>query len=157
LPEGNVVIKFYANDTLGRISSQEVTITKDVTAPIITINNPQNNDIIGATAPSFNISINEPNLDTVWYSLNGGTNLTFTGLTGTINQTLWDALPEGNVVVRFYANDTLGRKRIAEVTVVKAISQPTPPRIPGYDILLLLGITATIALIIVKKRLNHLN
>ena len=83
--------------------------------------------------------------------------MTFTGLVGTINQALWDALPEGNVIIRFYANDTLGRIGFQEVTVVKTISQPSPPGIPGYDILLLLGIASTIAVIIVKKRLNHLN
>ena len=107
--------------------------------------------------PTFSISIVESNLDKTWYSLNGGTNITFTGLTETINQALWDALPEGNVIIRFYANDTFGRIGFQEVTVVKAISQPNPPEIPGYDILLLLGIASTIAIIIVKKRLNHLN
>ncbi len=152
LPEGNVIIKFYAEDTLGRIGFQEVTIRKDVNAPIITINNPQDSDVIGATAPNFNISIDELNLDKTWYSLNGGNNITFTELTGIINQALWDALPEGNVIIRFYANDTLGRIGFQEVTVVKA-----PPGIPGYDILLLLGIISTVAVIIVKKRLNHLN
>ncbi|GAH54815.1 unnamed protein product, partial [marine sediment metagenome] len=154
LPEGNVIIRFYANDTLGRIGFQEVTTRKDVNAPIITINNPQDSDVIGATAPNFEISIVESNLDKTWYSLNGGANITFTGLTGTINQALWDALPEGNVIIRFYANDTLGRIGFQEVTVVKEISLP---EIPGYNILLLLGIVSTIAVIIIKKRLNHLN
>ncbi|MBY9006526.1 MAG: hypothetical protein KGD63_07185 [Candidatus Lokiarchaeota archaeon] len=46
---------------------------------------------------------------------------------------------------------------IQEVTVVKTISQPPPPGIPGYNILLLLGIVSTIVVIIIKKRLNHLN
>ena len=157
LNDGQVTIRFYANDTFGRIGFQEVTIRKDVNAPIITINNPQDSDVIGETAPNFDISIVESNLDKTWYSLNGGANITFTGLTGTINQALWDALPEGNVIIRFYANDTLGRIRFQEVTVVKTISQPSPPGIPGYNILLLLGIVSTIAVIIVKKRLNRLN
>ncbi|GAH52652.1 unnamed protein product [marine sediment metagenome] len=138
----------------GNIEFAEVTIRKDVTAPIIAINNPQNSDVIGATAPNFDISIDELNLDKTWYSLNGGNNITFTGLTGTINQALWDALSEGNVIIRFYANDTLGRIGFQEVSVVKTISQPSPPGIPGYNILLLLGIVSTIAVIIVKKRLN---
>ena len=154
LSEGNVVLRFYANDTFGRIGFAKVTIRKDVTAPIITINNPQSSDVIGATAPNFDISIEELNLDKTWYSINGGDNITFTGLTGTINQALWDALPEGNVVLRFYANDTLGRIGFQEVTAVKTISQPSPPGIPGYNILLLLGILSTIAVIIVKKRLK---
>ncbi|MBY9017054.1 MAG: GPI anchored serine-threonine rich family protein, partial [Candidatus Lokiarchaeota archaeon] len=154
---GMITIRFYANDTISNEGYAEVSIRKDVNAPVITINNPQNSDVIGATAPNFDISIEEPNLDKTWYSLNGGNNITFTGLTGTINQALWDALPEGNVIIRFYANDTLGRIGFQEVTVVKTISQPSPPEIPGYNILLLLGIVSTIAAIIVKKRLNHLN
>ncbi|MHA1105530.1 MAG: Loki-CTERM sorting domain-containing protein [Promethearchaeota archaeon] len=157
LPDGNVIIIFYANDSAGNIRFTELTIRKDATAPIITINNPQNSDVIGAIAPSFDISIEELNLDTMWYSLNGGNSVTFTRLTGTINQALWDALPEGNVIIRFYANDTLGRIGFQEVTVVKTISQPSPPEIPGYNILFLLGIISTVAIIIVKKRLNRLN
>ncbi|MHA1375597.1 MAG: Loki-CTERM sorting domain-containing protein [Promethearchaeota archaeon] len=157
LPDGNVVIRFYANDSAGNIGFAEVTIKKDVNAPIITITNPQDSDVIGATAPNFDISIEELNLDKTWYSLNGGNNMTFTGLVGTINQAIWDAMPEGNVIIRFYANDTLGSVGFQEVTVVKTISQPPPPGIPGYNILLLLGIISTIAVIIIKKRLNHLN
>ena len=153
LPEGNVIIRFYANDSLGRIGTQEVTIKKDVTAPIITINNPQNNNLFGATAPNFNITIDEPNLDTIWYSLNGGTNLTFTGLSGTINQTLWDALPEGNVFIKFYANDTLGRIGFQEVAVTKTIPQSPPPGIPGFSTLFLVGIISVMVVIIIKKDL----
>ena len=83
--------------------------------------------------------------------------MTFTGLNGTINQVLWNALSEGNVIIRFYANDTLGRIGFQEDTVVKEISQPIPPGIPGYNTLLLIGIVSTISVIIVKKRLNRLN
>jgi parallel beta-helix repeat protein len=151
---GTVTWTFYANDTAGNIGFAEVTIRKDTNAPIITINNPQNSYVIGATAPNFAISIDELNLDETWYSLNGGNNITFTGLTGAINQALWDALSEGNVIIRFYANDTAGNIGFQEVTVVKTISQPFP--IPGYNILLLLGIVSTISVIIIKKRLNHL-
>ena len=154
LPEGNVILRFYANDTLGRIRFAEVTIRKDVNAPIITINNPQDSDVIEAIAPNFNISIVESNLDKTWYSLNGGANITFTGLTGTINQTLWDALLEGNVVLRFYANDTLGRIGFQEITVIKRISQPSPPGIPGYDIMLLIGAFCLILVFIIKRKFN---
>ena len=151
---GNITLKTWdAYTTTWGISLDD----GDDLIPIITINLPNEDDVFGANPPTFSISIVESNLDKTWYSLNGGTNITFTGLTGTINQALWDALPEGNVIIRFYANDTFGRIGFQEVTVVKAISQPNPPEIPGYDILLLLGIASTIAIIIVKKRLNHLN
>jgi len=124
LAEGDVVIRFSGNDTLGRIGFAEVTIKKDVSVPIITITNPQANDVFGATAPNFNISIAEPNLNTTWYSLNGGVNTTFTGLTGSINQALWNALPGGNVSIRFYANDSAGNMGFAEVTIKKDVSVP---------------------------------
>ncbi len=157
LSDGNIIIGFYANDSMGNIGFAEVTIRKDINVPVIAINNPQKSDVIGATAPNFDISIEEPNLDKTWYSLNGGNNITFTGLTGTIDQALWDALSDGNIIIGFYANDSAGNIGFQEVTVVKTISQPSPPGILGYNILFLLGIVSTIAIIIVKKRLNHLN
>ena len=160
LPEGNILIKFYANDTLGRIGFAVIAITKDVTAPIITINNPQNNDLIGATAPNFDVTIEEPNLDRVWYSLNGSTNIiyefNFYGGTGTVNQVIWDALPGGNITIRFYASDLAGNSGFQEVTVVKEITQPSPPGIPGYDIILLVGIISVMVVIIIKKRVKLL-
>jgi len=58
------------------------------------------------------------------FSLNGGVNTTFTGLTGSINQALWNALAEGNVVIRFYANDSAGNMGFAEVTIRKDVSVP---------------------------------
>ena len=152
--EGNATIKFYANDSAGNIGLAEVTIRKDVAVPIITINNPQNIDVFGAVAPNFDIFIEELNLEKTWYSLNGGNNVTFTGFTGSINQSLWNALPEGNIIIKFYANDTLGRIGFQEVTVAKVISQPSPPEISGYNILLLLGIFSVSILLIVKKKKN---
>ncbi|HDZ16777.1 MAG TPA: hypothetical protein ENH75_00710 [archaeon] len=125
---------------------------KDVTTPIITIINPQNNEVLGATAPNFDITIVEPNLDKTWYSINGGTNITFTGLDGTINEVLWNSLPEGNVVITFYANDTLGRTGFQEVTVVKEIAHPD---IPGYNVFFLLEIISIVTIIVIKKKLNH--
>ena len=155
LPEGNATIKFYANDSAGNIGLAEVTIRKDVGVPLITINNPQNIDVFGAVAPNFDIFIEELNLEKTWYSLNGGNNVTFTGLTGSINQALWDALSEGNTIIMFYANDTLGRIGFQEVTVAKVISQPSQPEISGYNILLLLGIFSVSIILIVKKMKNY--
>ena len=129
----------------------------DDSPPDITINSPNSNELFGTSAPSFNVELYDANLDSMWYTLdNGLTNTTFT-TNGTINQALWDALIDGNLVIRFYANDSAGNIGFQEVTVVKMTSQPSPPGIPGYNILLLLGIVSTIAVIIVKKRLNHLN
>lgn len=63
---------------------------------------------------------------------------------------------EGNVTIRFYANDTLGRIGFQEIIVIKSIPQPIPPEIPGYDLLILVGIISVMVIIIIKKRVNHL-
>jgi parallel beta-helix repeat protein len=124
----------------------------------ISIDTPNPNEVFGTIAPNFTISIDGGLARTTWYTIdNGSINIIFTGLTGTINQSLWDALPEGNVVIKFCANDTLGMIGFAEVTVIKKITQPSTFGIPGYDLLFLLGIISTVVVIIIKKRLNHLN
>jgi hypothetical protein len=151
MPNGTVTINFYVNNTLGKIAFQEVIIRKDIEDPIISIIIPTMNEVF-EIPPAYEITITEANLDKTWYSLNGGANITFTGLKGTINQTLWDALPEGNVVLRFYANDSLGRIGFQEITVVKTISQPSPPGIPGYDIMLLIGAFCLILVFIIKRK-----
>lgn len=49
------------------------------------------NIFYSSTAPDFDLNISELNLKTAWYTLdNGLTNISFTGLTGTIDQTEWD-------------------------------------------------------------------
>ena len=122
LSEGTVTIKFYANDTAGNVGSAFVTIEKDISAPVIIINNPLPDSIFGLDAPNYNISINELNLDAMWYTFDGGiTNYTIAGLTGTFNQTVWGALSEGSLTIRFYANDTAGNIGFKDVEIVKEI------------------------------------
>ena len=125
---------------------------------VINIYSPNSIESFGITAPNFTILTSRGFAHTTWYTIdNSLTNITFTGLTGTVNQTLWDALPEGNVTIRFYANDTLGRIGFQEVTVTKTIPQSPLPGIPGFDILFLVGIISVMVVIIIKKRVNHLN
>jgi hypothetical protein len=96
----------------------------DDSDPIINILSPQDNQIFGRIAPSYNLSIIEPNLDKVWYTLDGGlNNITIANLSGRINQILWNSLPSGPLTIRFYANDTMGYISYEEVTINK-ISQP---------------------------------
>jgi len=91
----------------------------DDIAPVITIIFPLLDGVFGLDAPNYNLSIDELNLDTIWYTLDGGgTNYTITGLTGTFNQTAWGALSEGSVTIRFYANDTAGNIGFIDVEVL---------------------------------------
>jgi uncharacterized delta-60 repeat protein len=91
----------------------------------ITINSPNQNEFFGGMAPNFDISIFELNLNTTWYNLNGGANITFSGLTGTINQTIWNNIAEGPVTIRFYANDTMGNEGFSDVLIYKDTTAPT--------------------------------
>ncbi|MFX1593596.1 MAG: OmpL47-type beta-barrel domain-containing protein, partial [Promethearchaeota archaeon] len=79
----------------------------------------------GENAPQYNITIVEGNLDTMWYTLDDGiTNITFTELTGIINQTAWDNKDDGPITIRFYANDTLGSLNYTDIIVYKDITTP---------------------------------
>ncbi|MHA2287961.1 MAG: hypothetical protein ACXABG_04155 [Promethearchaeota archaeon] len=124
LPNGIVTLKFYANDTLGNINYQQLNITKDGSAPIISIINPISDDGFGVNAPSFIVEITDSNLNTTWYTLDGGiNNYTFTN-NGTILQAAWDSLPDGIVTLKFYANDTLGNINFQQLNITKDGSTP---------------------------------
>ena len=148
--DGSVTITFYANDTMNEMAFKEISIYKDATTPIITINSPSVDEIFGNNAPGFNLTIIEANIHTIWYTLDSGsTNITFTGLTGTISQTIWDSVSEGDVTIRFYVNDSAGNLSYEQVQVVKRISEEG--WIPGYNLFFLLGILSVVAIIISTK------
>jgi len=155
---GNVTIRFYANDTVGNTAFSEIIVRKDIEDPIISIDTPTMNEIF-EIPPAYEITIIELYIDKIWYTFDNGTNKIFiTEMIGIMDQTLWNQLPNGYVLIRFYANDTLGNISFDDIIVVKDTPTPSPPRgIPGYNILLLFGISSTIAVITIKKRLNRLN
>jgi hypothetical protein len=118
--------------------------------PNIIINSPSVNEIFGNNAPGYNLTIIEPNIHTRWYTLDSGTtNITFTGLTGTISQTIWDSISEGDVTIRFYVNDSAGYISFEEIEVIKRI--PEADWIPGYNLFFLLGILSIVVIILSKK------
>ncbi len=88
--------------------------------PYIMINSPSFNEIFGIIAPSFNISINESNLDSMWYTIdNGLTNITFNEFTGVIDQREWDKKGIGPIILTFCANDTFGKIGFQSVSIEK--------------------------------------
>ena len=137
-PNGTVTIRFYANNTLGEESASQVTIRRDILAPSIIIISPTTNQLFSSIPPTFNLTIVEGNLDTTWYTLDGGAiNYTFTGTSGTINQGRWDDRPNGIVTIRFYAFDTQGNLNYSEVSVLKSILAQTDIAIISfYDTLI---------------------
>ena len=96
----------------------------DDASPIITINSPNTGDLFG-DAPSFDITIDEDYLFTMWYTLDGGvTTYPFTGFSGMIDQAAWDALPDGDITMTFYANDKAENMGSTEVIVLKDTQAP---------------------------------
>ena len=120
LGNGTILIYFYANDTAGNIGFEQVIVRKDVTSPQIVINNPKQDLVFGATAPKFNITLVESNLNETWYTINGvTTNYFFKELNQSINQTIWNNLANGEVIIRFWANDTTGNTGWSEIKINK--------------------------------------
>lgn len=157
-----IYIIFYANDTFGHLGSNNVSVIKSV-APIITIISPLEDTIFGAVAPNFTVEVVESNLELMWYSVDGGlTNFLFI-TNGSISQSLWDSLPEGGALIRFYANDSLGNLVFEQVHIFKEIPVSPPPTI-GIDfistsLILLIAITGSIISIlsgILKRKRKNL-
>lgn len=154
---GTISITFYANDSLSQVRSTSVTVKKDITTPIINIITPSQGDTFGSTAPSFIVEIIEENLDTMWYTLEGGANIMFT-VNGTFNSTEWSLLSDGQVTITFYARDLLGN--IGSQSVNVEISFPQPGGIiSGYNLLFmssLIVFSISVILIIINRRQRHI-
>ncbi|MHA1498979.1 MAG: FG-GAP repeat domain-containing protein [Promethearchaeota archaeon] len=124
LPDGNIPIRFYANDTFNNEVYEQVYVIKDTTDPEITIYDPDAYDYYGSDAPYYSIYIDEYTLDTFWYTLNESSNIFITSNWDYINQTLWDSIPSSFVRITFYANDSFSRLSSETVTVIKDIDDP---------------------------------
>ncbi|MFX0005997.1 MAG: hypothetical protein ACFFAV_04620 [Candidatus Hermodarchaeota archaeon] len=122
---GFVTIKFYANDSMGKIGSNSVTVRKDITAPDIIINDPNPFELFGRSPSTVNLNVQDPNLDSIWYKLFNSTKSTANYIwTGDIVQSAWNEFKSGVLTIRFYANDTLGNTRFSDVTIIKDITPP---------------------------------
>jgi hypothetical protein len=146
-------IQVFGNDTMGTMYESGVRYFSVNTAPPeIIINSPADSHVIGSTAPNYDLSIVGP-YDSIWYALEGGTNYTASGLSGTLNQTAWSALSDGIITIDFYANNSAGMIGTAQVQVIKdsSVVEP-PPAIPGYDIYLILGAFCIATFMLIRKR-----
>jgi len=148
--DGDITIRFYANDSLGHVGFEDVQILKDSIIPVISIYTPLGDDKFGSKAPEFNISIIEENLESTWYTIeNISGTFPFTELTGNFDQDAWKDVPKGEITITFYAQDGAGNIGIESVIVIKRI----PSQIPGYNLLFLLG-TLSVAVILISKKLK---
>ncbi|TFG22518.1 MAG: hypothetical protein EU529_10300, partial [Promethearchaeota archaeon] len=137
MDNGTVIIRIFANDSLGYVGSAEVTVIKDIVEPIISITKPAFNDIFGNNTMNFTISVSGDDLDTIWYMLINGTdsndytsNFTYSetvsagSIEDTIQYSLWNQFENGTVIIRFFLNRTNGLMTSDEVLVRKDIITP---------------------------------
>jgi len=121
-PSSFIKITFYANDSFNRISSQDINIIKDIDDPIVDVIFPLPNELVGKKAPMFEVSVTEPNIDEILYSLdNGITNYT---LSTCCNQYAWDNCEDGYVTIDFYARDMAGNRGFYEIIIRKDTISP---------------------------------
>ncbi|MFX1314478.1 MAG: nitrous oxide reductase family maturation protein NosD, partial [Promethearchaeota archaeon] len=124
---GTVTIIFFANDTLGNVATANVSVYKDIIAPIITINSPDPYEVYGASQPECYVLFEDIHgVDVSWYQLTDGTFTTSSRTwTGSIDINDWTLMGNGTVTIIFYANDTLGNVATANVSVYKDLISPS--------------------------------
>ncbi|MHA1701811.1 MAG: hypothetical protein ACTSUC_05935, partial [Promethearchaeota archaeon] len=124
---GNVYLYFFINDTLGNIGSEIILLLKDIAAPSITINSPDPFEVFGSVPPEILIEFYELNIiDQKWYQLYSPvTTLPVRNWGGNINQNDWDLMPNGTVIIIFFANDSVGNLRSVNISVYKDVIAPS--------------------------------
>ncbi|MFX1497560.1 MAG: hypothetical protein ACFFBH_08550 [Promethearchaeota archaeon] len=154
LPDGPVTIRFYARDIVDQEDFDEVTIMKDTISPVVMINSPIAGQQFTGLPPSYNITVVESNLDQIWYTLDDGfINITISQLIGSIDSAVWNNAPYGAITIRFYASDHAGNIQYREVEVIKNAPE-VPPGIPGYNVLLLIGVSLLLIGIVIKRTIK---
>lgn len=96
----------------------------DEIPPSVTINAPKENSLHGNTTISYELTIDEDNLDTIWYNFNDGMNYTTQNTAGTIEQDAWDNVLDPTATLTFYANDTYGNLGSSQVLIFKDSQRP---------------------------------
>jgi len=109
----------------GSAGSKDYLPIADDNPPVVIINSPDDDDLFGTNAPTYDVIITDDYLDERWYTLDGGLhNHTFTGFTGTIEQSAWDAMSDGTITLTFYASDLVGNVGFADVSIEKDATGP---------------------------------
>jgi len=150
--QGPIVITFYANDYGMNLATIQTTIQKDSIGPVITLNQPLEDQILGKTAPNYELTIDEA-VDKIWYTINDEETETYIlTLDGTIDQILWETLEAGEIKITFYANDTLGNIGSAQVNVTKEKSNLALIISLSVTIPVAVGIGVAVTIIIIRSR-----
>ena len=119
LGDGIHTISFHANDHFHHVTTKNVTIIKDTINPSINILFPLDGQTYNSTAPSFRVDISDNNLDKMWYTINTDTTKYFFTNNDTIQD--WSDIPNGLVIITFFANDSAGNIHSEFVIITKYI------------------------------------
>ncbi|MFX0103437.1 MAG: Ig-like domain-containing protein, partial [Candidatus Hodarchaeota archaeon] len=131
MPSGSYNLTIYARDIFGNQDSVTVMLEKDITAPELIIHDPIADGIWGFSPPSYNLTVSDPNVDSIEYSLDGGeTMYSAPGMSGVIDNNAWYNLSKGEIFLTFYATDALGN---ANASVVRIFRDQAPPLITIYE------------------------
>jgi parallel beta-helix repeat protein len=94
-------------------------------APVIQIKNPKNESLFFENSPKCNFSVLEGKIDKYWYSIvNFTSNPLSRPLNFTINESLWEKLPDGSFTVALFANDSKGYIGSDNVMIFKDTHAP---------------------------------
>jgi len=124
--DGSHIIQVFGNDSLGKIyETEKRRFVVDTRIPEIMVLSPIENKVYGELAPKYNLFIDEENLISVWYTIDGGnTNFSITDLNDYIDQDAWLSASDGSVTVEFYAKDIVGRIGYKNITFIKDVVKP---------------------------------
>ncbi|MFW9942917.1 MAG: hypothetical protein ACFFFT_17915, partial [Candidatus Thorarchaeota archaeon] len=127
MSNGTVNIIFRAEDIVGNIAYDNVTVRKDIICPVINITNPDNGALYGYGCPSIFFDIYEPSgLANVSYQLKNSTSSSsILPWNNSIDQGSWAKFGNGTVTILIYAIDTIGNSGNASIVVRKDIISPS--------------------------------
>jgi len=118
--DGIISYSVYINDSVGNWGWNGTWyVTVDTTQPTVTIYSPQNTTY-ATTSIDLNYTVQDANLDSCWYSLNGGSNII---LASCSNITITASEGLNNVIV--YANDSAGNTGSAQEYFTVDTTPPT--------------------------------
>lgn len=122
--------------------------------PELSIISPQQNERYIEIPPDYNITIEAGIVDTMWYTLNLGSTKYFIMGNGTMNSTVWNSLPDGEILIRFHANDSKGYIGYTDVIIIKGELPTTIPIGNTFIIFIIAGIFSLILIEKFKKRIK---
>lgn len=110
---------------------------------------PLNNEEFSNIAPSFNISIIEEDLNSLWYIIGNNQEVIYIeSMEGAIDQESWDNTDEGLITITFYAQDNAGNIGFMSVVINKQL--PTSG-IYGYHLFILIGLFSLASLLLIQR------